>query len=124
VLAIAAAPTVDTATLLELLDGDQGLARELYELFGKDAPIRAEEIRGAMDRSDSGALAAAAHALKGAAANLHAGPLANAAADLERHAIANDLIAASVAASRTFAALSNALEVMVNILEQPRVVPG
>jgi HPt (histidine-containing phosphotransfer) domain-containing protein len=124
VLPIAAAPTVDAAALLELIGGDEELARELYELFGNDAPIRAEEIRRAMGHGDAVALAAAAHALKGSAANLHAGPLATAAADLERHAIAKDLTSASVAASRTFAALADALEVMVNILAQPRVAPG
>ncbi len=74
------------------LDLDDGLARaggelefyrELLDLLLEDVPPRISELRGAIAAGDAGRVARTAHAIKGAAANLSAHPLREAAYQLE-----------------------------------------
>jgi two-component system sensor histidine kinase/response regulator len=56
----------------------------VIRLFLEDCPHRLVDIKAAVDQRDAERLRTAAHALKGAAANLSAGALFQAAATLER----------------------------------------
>ena len=60
------------------------MTREVIALFVKDTPERLDAMGQAAQAQDAPALARAAHALKGAAANLSAGGLFEAASVLER----------------------------------------
>jgi two-component system sensor histidine kinase/response regulator len=79
--ALTPAPTVpaDEAALLELLDGDRNLFRELAELFLEEAPKHRSQLREALDRLDDAALRRTLHALKGAAGNFGAQEVQDAA---------------------------------------------
>jgi signal transduction histidine kinase/CheY-like chemotaxis protein/HPt (histidine-containing phosphotransfer) domain-containing protein len=64
-------------------DGRTMLAR-LLELFLREAPRQLANLAGALESGDLPAVAAAAHALKGSALGLGAGPLAEVSARLEK----------------------------------------
>jgi two-component system, sensor histidine kinase and response regulator len=53
------------AFLLERVGGDTKLARQMIRTFLRDAPKRMSEMRKALKRKDSGALASLAHSIKG-----------------------------------------------------------
>jgi HPt (histidine-containing phosphotransfer) domain-containing protein len=73
----------DADAALERLGGDSELLAELVEAFLQHAPVIADQIRDAAAREDTKALEAAAHSLKGMAANLDAVPATIAAERLE-----------------------------------------
>ncbi len=74
--------------------GDAGLRAEIIQMFLEDCPLRAQEIRAAVDSNDAAALVSAAHALKGSAAYLCASIVRARAADLERAGREHNLDAA------------------------------
>jgi HPt (histidine-containing phosphotransfer) domain-containing protein len=74
---------IDRAEALERVEGDVDLLRELVGLFLEDVPARIAEIRDAIERRDAGGLRSGAHSLKGAAANLSARAVSEAAQRLE-----------------------------------------
>jgi CheY-like chemotaxis protein len=85
VRAAAAAPvTFDAAALQRRLSGDQNLMADVIRLFLEDVPVRLAAIHDAVIGRNAADLCAAAHALKGAAANLSALGLFEAAVVLER----------------------------------------
>ena len=92
--------SLDRRGLMERLGGDEDLAREVFTLFQQDGPVYLARIRSAIDAGDATALQAAAHALKGAAGNLSAGPTADAARELELLAQSGDLTRAADAGRR------------------------
>jgi len=63
---------VDHVALLEGVDGDQHLLRELIRVFLADCPKRLADIKEAIHRGDAGALTRAAHTLKGSVGNFAA----------------------------------------------------
>ena len=74
------------------VDMEEGLARagdekdfyrELLEMFLEDVPQRIAEVRAAAAGGDPAKMAAAAHGIKGAAANLSAGPVRECAYAIE-----------------------------------------
>jgi CheY-like chemotaxis protein len=73
----------DFADALRRFDGDTALLHDLMQLFSEDAPNRMAAIRDAVDRRDPEALRLAAHELKGAAGNLAAASVVDAARTLE-----------------------------------------
>jgi HPt (histidine-containing phosphotransfer) domain-containing protein len=75
---------VDYATLLERLGGDVELVVDVTRLFLEFCPAGVSAIRTAIDNHDAGGIMTTAHALKGAAANLSADALCDAAQTLER----------------------------------------
>ncbi len=83
--------SVDVAELLERIDGDYSFLAELAELFRNDYPHQLMVARDALSRQDSQAVEKASHALKGALANLAAGPAARVAQDLEANARSGNL---------------------------------
>jgi CheY-like chemotaxis protein/HPt (histidine-containing phosphotransfer) domain-containing protein len=81
----AARPEVfDRAAALVRLEGDQILLGELTIIFLRHASDMVTAIQGAVERKDFIALEQAAHSLKGAAANLCASRVADAARRLEQ----------------------------------------
>jgi CheY-like chemotaxis protein len=75
--------TVDDSALLERLGGDEQLFTEVIQSFLDDCPARLAAIRDAVERRDASSVRLAAHALKGAAGNLSATGLFDAAKNLE-----------------------------------------
>jgi len=68
----------------EFDDEERSMTREVIALFTSDAPNRIDDIREALDASDSAELSRAAHALKGAASNVGAEALSDACFVLEQ----------------------------------------
>ena len=89
--------SVDAADLLERVDGDHAFLAELAELFRKDYPLQLMLARDALLRQDSPTVEKASHALKGALANLSAGPASRLAQELETNARSGDLLHAGSA---------------------------
>jgi two-component system sensor histidine kinase/response regulator len=97
-----AAPTespVDLAALREVTDGDADFERDLIEVFIASGDVTLAALRQALGAKDLAAVRRHAHALKGASANLRAGPLAARAQELEAAAACGDLGRARAAAA-------------------------
>lgn len=84
------------------LDVDEGLARaggerdfyrELLDLLLQDVPTRLAELRAALAANQADRVARAAHTIKGAAANLSAHPLRDAAFRVEQCGRSGELAA-------------------------------
>jgi HPt (histidine-containing phosphotransfer) domain-containing protein len=78
--------TYDDAALLQRVDGDLELVAILLDVFLTDAPSSMQAIEHAMETGNVAALKLAAHSLKGAAANISAEDLRDAAGRLEQAA--------------------------------------
>jgi two-component system, sensor histidine kinase and response regulator len=89
--------TFDADALRRRLSGNHHLMTGVIRVFLEDLPVRMAAIHDAVASRDAGALSAAAHALKGAAANLSAGGLVEAARVLERIAEESHMDAAEAA---------------------------
>ncbi len=63
---------LNEALLLERLEGDRELAREVVGLFVDDVPTQMAELRAAVEREDAEEAHRLAHGLKGAGANITA----------------------------------------------------
>jgi PAS domain S-box-containing protein len=70
--------------LLERVDNDRELMRDLLEIFKEEFPLRLEELREAVNCTDLKRVASASHALKGMMANLAANRAATLAGELEQ----------------------------------------
>ena len=77
-------PTIDSDQFMRRLGGDEQLFMDVIQLFLHDCPLRLAAIKDAVDERDPEKIRTTAHALKGAAANLSAAGLFDAAAVLER----------------------------------------
>jgi PAS domain S-box-containing protein len=75
---------VNREEMLERLGGDQALFDDVVALFLEDCPVRLAAIKAAVEARDREEIRQTAHALKGAAGNLAAGGLFEAAKVLER----------------------------------------
>jgi signal transduction histidine kinase/DNA-binding response OmpR family regulator/HPt (histidine-containing phosphotransfer) domain-containing protein len=73
----------DRDGMLKRLDGDEALLREVIDLFLQDCAVLTDSIEQAVRRGDARDILAAAHRLKGAASNLAAPALTEAARALE-----------------------------------------
>jgi CheY-like chemotaxis protein len=78
-----APPPLDRAGLLDRLGGDEQLLADVVGLFLEDCPAQLAALRRAVDARDPESIRAAAHALKGAAGNLSAHGLCEAARAME-----------------------------------------
>lgn len=76
--------SIDRDELLHRLGDDEDLFTEVVRLFLEDCPVRLAAIKDAVDRGDGDLIRRTAHALKGAAGNLSAVGLFDAARTLER----------------------------------------
>ena len=91
---------LDFDELLQRLGGDRELLGDLVRLFLDDAPPRLTALRRAVATGDASIIRAEAHALKGAAANMSAHRLVDAAETLEDIGTREDLPAARPAWAR------------------------
>jgi HPt (histidine-containing phosphotransfer) domain-containing protein len=84
-------PILDSAAILERLDGDTELLGELVGLFLEECPRLFEDIRSAVGANDSQRLLRAAHTLKGSVSNFCAPRAVETAQALEAAGRAGDL---------------------------------
>jgi HPt (histidine-containing phosphotransfer) domain-containing protein len=81
---------LDLAKVLERMDGDLELLKELAGIFLSDCPQRMAEIRRAITQRDASGLMQAAHTIKGSAGNFGAHEAVEAARRLEIDATEHD----------------------------------
>lgn len=74
---------VDVAELLDRIDHDRSLLRELVDLFRREYPHNLQAAQRAIDSLDAEGLRRAGHTLKGALSNLSASGASDLAAELE-----------------------------------------
>jgi PAS domain S-box-containing protein len=106
------APAVERASLLARMGGDEELLRDVVQLFLTDCPERLAAIRSAIDAGDPARLRGEAHTLKGAAANLSAAGLADAARTLEEIGSSRMLTGAEAAWQKLTGAAESALRAL------------
>ncbi len=82
---------IDVDDALERAGGDREFLKELMEIFLEDVPERLGEIKVAVASRDGEAMARAAHSVKGAAANLSANAVREAAFHIEQAGRDGDL---------------------------------
>jgi CheY-like chemotaxis protein len=111
----AAVASLDRAAMMRRLGGDLELLADVTSLFLEDCPMRVAAIKAAIDARDADGLRAAAHALKGVAANLSATGLFEAAQILERLGAESRLEPAEAAWRR----LSTEAASVMDTLRQP-----
>jgi two-component system, sensor histidine kinase and response regulator len=95
--ALAKSTVMNRADALERLGGDVELLADVIKIFLEDCPARLTAIKVAVDARDAAGIRAAAHALKGAASNISATSLFEAAQVMERIGDESRLDAASAA---------------------------
>jgi PAS domain S-box-containing protein len=105
----AASSTFDRTAALERLDGDETLLSDVIGIFLDDCPARLKAIKAAVDARQPEAIRIEAHALKGAASNLSATSLFDAAEVLERVGAESRLDAAEAAWRRLSMAATEVL---------------
>jgi two-component system sensor histidine kinase/response regulator len=101
----------DRDRLLETVGGDHDLVEDLTAIFLNSAPGLVDRVARALAARDAAELEAAAHALKGSAANLRAEEIAAEAADLEGRGHTGSLEGASSSYARLLEAIDRFLEV-------------
>jgi HPt (histidine-containing phosphotransfer) domain-containing protein len=98
--AAAGIPVFDEGELLERLMGDRKLAQRLVDSFIQDAPAKLANLDQLIRDADSTGVRAAAHALKGATANLSARALKELAVQMQEAATKGELpVCAALAAA-------------------------
>jgi signal transduction histidine kinase/HPt (histidine-containing phosphotransfer) domain-containing protein len=80
---------VNVTGLMDRLDGNVELIREIWQAFIEEAPCRLAALKDALERKDALSLGRQAHTLNGAAGNVGADRLRDGAARLERAARVN-----------------------------------
>ena len=118
------APAVDRAALMPLVDGDEALLAELIAVFSVESQRLLGEVRKAVEARDARATQAAAHALKGAAANLRVTAVSHAAAVLERMADAGKFDSAASALAKLEADLHHSLVGLTSMTSTTRDAAG
>lgn len=83
---------VNLPELLDRVEGDEDLLRELLVLFQEDLPGSRDAMQIAIDRGDLGEIERAAHKLKGMLANLSAKSTVLLAAEIEATARAGNTL--------------------------------
>ena len=76
-------PAFDEQEILERLMDDRDMAREVIRLFLGQLPGQISELKKCLDRSETDAAGALAHAIKGAASNVAATAIQKTARDIE-----------------------------------------
>jgi signal transduction histidine kinase/CheY-like chemotaxis protein len=108
-------PAIDRDAALARLDGNEALLAATMRSFIEDCPVRLLEIRQAVDARDGEAIREAAHVLKGAAGNLSARALFEAAAVLERVGAESRLNAAEAARRRVDIEASKLIAILTSL---------
>jgi CheY-like chemotaxis protein len=105
-------PTFDRAELLARVDSDETLMVDVIRMFLQDCPTRLAAIQSAVEGRRAEDIRTAAHALKGAAGNLSAAGLFEAARTLERLGAESRLDAAAGAWRALAAEAANVMSVL------------
>ncbi len=84
-------PVLNKQAALELCDDDEELFLEIVEAYFEDATEHSRQLLYALEAGDAHEVEERAHALKGASANICAGPVQEAALQLERASRNKDL---------------------------------
>jgi HPt (histidine-containing phosphotransfer) domain-containing protein len=106
---------VDRTDMLARLDGDEELMIELIRLFLAECHQRVAAIKTAIDGRDGPQLAAAAHAMKGAAMNVSTPALAEASRVLEYIGLEGRFEAAADAWKQLLAAAAPAFDALAQL---------
>ena len=107
-------PRFASSELLERVDGDEELMREVLSIFLEDSPNILEKLKLGIEGALPDAVAKAAHTLKGASANIAANRLRSHAYQLELKAKSGDL----AGAENIYAALETEFEELKKYLNQ------
>jgi CheY-like chemotaxis protein len=110
--ATSAAPTMDRASALQRLGGDEELLADVIRIFLEDCPKQLAAIKAAVDAREASEIRSTAHALKGAASNLSAISLFEAAQVMERLGAESRLDAAQAAWRHLSAQAANVMDVL------------
>ncbi len=116
--------TLDKVRLLERVGGDRRALAGIARIFLADAPRRLAEIRRAVATADARALRAAAHTLKGAAANFAAAGVTDAALELQQIGDAGEMGEAKAALERLEVELAALRRALLSILRGKRKAGG
>jgi len=108
--AAAVGPSIDGGALLADFGGNSALMADVIRVFLSDAPAQVDRLRAAVAAGDAGAIAAAAHALKGAVGLFSKGAAYEAARTLEHAARAGELAEVSALYTRILDGLSRVTE--------------
>ena len=111
-----AGATLDKARLLERVGGDRRALAGIARIFLADAPRQLAELRRAVATADARALRAAAHTLKGAAANFAAAGVTDAALELQQIGDAGEMGEAKAALERLEVELAALRRALLSIL--------
>jgi PAS domain S-box-containing protein len=123
---VLAEQAIDRKTLLEGIDGNRRLLKQIVRLFLVDYPRRLTEIKEAIHDGDADALARSAHALKGSLGNFAATNAFAVAQRLETMGRNRELEAAGVecrALESELALVSRELRTLTRGSSQPRAKP-
>jgi signal transduction histidine kinase/DNA-binding NarL/FixJ family response regulator len=118
--AVPAPRTFDEEALSQRLFGDNDLMGDVIRVFLEDLPERLAAINAAVTSRDATALRASAHALKGAAGNLSATALSEAANTLERIAAESRMQAADAAWRQMSVEAANVIDLLRHRAAPPR----
>jgi signal transduction histidine kinase/DNA-binding response OmpR family regulator/HPt (histidine-containing phosphotransfer) domain-containing protein len=110
---------IDKDAFMERLGGDEELRDDVIRAFIDDCPRRLAAIKAAVDRRDPELIRTTAHALKGAAGNLAATGLFEAAAILERVGAESRMSAAEPAWRRLSSEAAEVLDALVKFERTP-----
>jgi CheY-like chemotaxis protein len=91
VAAPAISDSLDTAALLERVQGDRGLLAEIVQLFESGLPAILQRLRESIAREDATEIARIAHTLKGSVGNFGRGEAFRAVEEMESFAKENDM---------------------------------
>jgi CheY-like chemotaxis protein len=119
-VAVAGSITFDENALRHRLSGDHELMTDVIRVFLEDLPLRLAAIKDAVTARNADALRAAAHALKGAAGNLSAVGLFEAASVLERVGAESRMNAAEAAWRQLSVEAANVIDVLRRHIGSPK----
>jgi HPt (histidine-containing phosphotransfer) domain-containing protein len=111
---------IDTQPFLRRCRGKTSLAERVLVQFEQQLSSQIESLRDSLERSDANGLARVAHTIKGAAANVSALRVCEAAADLERLGIASDFEAARTSLETLAAQMEQCRTAMPRVIERVR----
>ena len=110
--AASSVPTIDRRSALERLGGDEELLADVIRIFLEDCPQQLAAVRAAVEARNAQEIRATAHALKGAASNLSAIGLFEAAQVMERLGAESRLDAAQAAWRPLSAQAANVMDTL------------
>jgi len=108
----AANNSIDVSQLLDRLDGDRALLAELVDLFRAEFPANLTAAQQAIHQQDANGLRSAAHALKGALANLSVIEASALASELEAIGKSLDLTRAQATLDRLAQETNNGMRAL------------